>query len=58
MRDGQQRGVAPDFARPGQQLVPLLKIEAAKRLVKNRQAHAGAKKRAAQAHALAFAARD
>ena len=42
----------------GQQLVALLEIEAAKRLVENREAHAGTKQRAAQAHPLAFAARD
>ena len=54
----EQRGVAPDFARARQQLVALLEIEPAKRLVENRQAHAGTQQGAAQTHALAFAARD
>ncbi len=58
VRNEDQRGVAPNFACAGEQRVPLFEIESAKWLVQNREPDIGTQQRTAQAHALAFAARD
>ena len=56
--DAEQRRPLPEAAGPRQQLAPLLAVEAAERLVEERQAHPGAQQRARQAHPLPLAAGD
>jgi hypothetical protein len=53
----EQSSLAPDLARPREQLVPPLPVDPAEGLVENRQAHGLPSLRSPETHALSFASR-
>ena len=57
MGDAEQRGLAPQLAGTGEQLLPLLAVEPTAGLVQDNQAHPGAEHGPPESHPLAFSAR-